>query len=381
MPIALLPIILTIISSLFVLVNFIAYLAKGRILTRPIIWQGIQGWVVVILPILFLIYMDLPYQNDCCVQSAIFSPEHRPGIYILIFLCIIAYTVNIFRAEILAPVAELMLNVMLILGLILNVLFCIHFTTTDEGMLFGLFGNVPIVMLLLITMAENQKLLKKAIDSGAYRFNTRLGKIGVSILNQKPILKYPILTVLLIPILLLLSLLLLLFGQKPDSLILAFTDTYHHGFSQLDHLCENVACGGHFLCSVGANGHPKIVKPIRYGERNGRKIICTRQLLVSNAFEELVQEKCPLLHKIIRHNYNKVGRLIHRYYGIFNNKYISDLVYIGMKPLELLFLWTLYTFDKRPENRIAKQYLAKSDLEAINGGHWLPIPDNSRGAI
>lgn len=369
MPIALLPIILTIISSLFVLVNFIAYLGKGRILTRPLIWQGMQGWVVVILPILFLTYMDLPYKNDCCGQSAIFSPEHRPGIYILIFLYTIAYMVNIFRAGILTPIAELGLNVMLILGLILNVLFCIHFTTTEEGMLFWLFGNVPMIMLLLITMAENQKLLKKAIDSDAYRFNTRLGKIGVGILNQKPILRYPILTLLLIPILLLLSLMLLLCGQKPDSLIRAFTDTYQHGFSQLDHLCENVECGGHFLCSVGANGHPKIVKPIRYGERNGRKIICTRQLLISNAFEELVQEKCPRVHKIIRHNYNKVGRLIQRYYGIFTNKYISDLVYICMKPLELLFLLTLYTFDKKPENRIAKQYLAKSDLEVINGRH------------
>ena len=336
---------------------------------------------MVILPILFLTYMDLPYKNDCCGQSAIFSPEHRPGIYILIFLYTIAYMVNIFRAGILTPIAELGLNVMLILGLILNVLFCIHFTTTEEGMLFWLFGNVPMIMLLLITMAENQKLLKKVIDSGAYRFNTRLGKIGVGILNQKPILRYPILTLLLILILLLLSLMLLLCGQKPDSLIRAFTDTYQHGFSQLDHLCENVECGGHFLCSVGANGHPKIVKPIRYGERNGRKIICTRQLLISNAFEELVQEKCPLVHKMIRHNYNKVGRLIQRYYGIFTNKYISDLVYICMKPLELLFLLTLYTFDKKPENRIARQYLAKSDLEVINGGHWLPIPGDSRGAI
>ena len=90
---------------------------KGRILTRSKIWQGIQGWVVVILPILFLIYMDLPNQNDCCGQSAIFSPEHRPGIYIVIFLCIIAYTVNILRVDILTPVAELVLNVMLILVL------------------------------------------------------------------------------------------------------------------------------------------------------------------------------------------------------------------------------------------------------------------------
>ena len=77
------------------------------------------------------------------------------------FLCIIAYTVNILRVDILTPVAELVLNVMLILGLILNVLFCIHFTTTEEGLLFGFFGNVPIIMLLLMAMAENQRLLKK----------------------------------------------------------------------------------------------------------------------------------------------------------------------------------------------------------------------------
>ncbi|MCB0563961.1 MAG: hypothetical protein KDD01_06250 [Phaeodactylibacter sp.] len=31
---------------------------------------------------------------------------------------------------------------------------------------------------------------------------------------------------------------LLQFGQKPDAAVRAFTDTYKHRFSQLDHLCR-----------------------------------------------------------------------------------------------------------------------------------------------
>ena len=37
-----------------------------------------------------------------------------------------------------------------------------------------------------------------------------------------------------------------------------------------------------------------------------------------------------------------------------------------MKPLELIFLLTLYTFDNKPENRIAKQYLSKVDRQKLN---------------
>jgi len=131
-------------------------------------------------------------------------------------------------------------------------------------------------------------------------------------------------------------------------------------------MCENVNCGGHFLCSVGANGHKSIVKPIRYGERNGGKIVCNRQLLISNAFEDLLKEKFPNLHKMIRQKYNKVGSFIHNYYYIFELKIISDIVYILMKPLECFFLITLYIFDQKPENRINKQYLNKNDRQQID---------------
>ena len=103
------------------------------------------------------------------------------------------------------------------------------------------------------------------------------------------------------------------------------------------------------------------VGPIRYGERNGNKIICNRQLLVANTFEEIVEQKIPRLHPTIRKQYNKVGNFVHRHYHIFNNKFIADSIYILMKPMEFFFLIVIYTCDKKPENRIAMQYLKRSD--------------------
>jgi hypothetical protein len=350
---------------IFVWVNFIAYLIKGKIITSKILWITIQLCTVVVLPALFLSNMDLRYKNDCCNDSAIFSPEHRIGIYTLIIMCAIVFVISIFRKNILPPVAEVFLNSFLILGLLLNIIFCIHFTTTEYGCIWWAIGNIPIIFLFFIQLAENQKLLNRYIEENDFTTNNFIGKCCRSILKLKPVFKYPVLTILLIPVIVLLSLFLILFGQKPDSIIKAFTDTYKHGFSQLDYMCDNVECGGHFLCSVGANGHKNIVKPIRYGERNANKIICNRQLLISNAFEELLQENFPAVHKIIRQHYNKVGNTIHKYYRIFNNKLVSDIVYIAMKPLEMLFLLALYTFDSKPENRIAMQYLSKNDKEKI----------------
>ena len=119
------------------------------------------------------------------------------------------------------------------------------------------------------------------------------------------------------------------------------------------------------MCSVAAKGHKKIVKPQRLGIRGGNLIICNRQLLVSNAFEELLEQKCPVIHRFIRKKYNHVGNFVHRYYSVFNIKWVSDFVYVIMKPLEWFFLLVLYTSDKQPENRIAKQYLSKQDRQML----------------
>jgi len=362
-----LPLFLLILISVgFVVFNFVFYLKNGVIKTKEKLFKLVKVCTVVIVPIFFIAIADIGQKNNCCTDSALFSPEHRISIYTLLIAYTIAYLLSTYRTHIFPPFVELFINSFLILGLIINIVLCIHINDTELGVLFWSFGNVPILLLLLLELSENQKLLMHFIDENKLNANTSIETCCLSILKLKPILKYPILTVILIPILISLSLLILLFGQKPDSIILAFTDTYKHGFSQLDHMCDNVQCGGHFLCSVGANGHKNVVKPIRYGERNGNKIICTRQLLVANAFEDLIQEKYPNTHKTIRRFYNKVGNSIHKHYHIFNNKFVSDFVYLLMKPLELFFLMVLYSFDRKPENRIAIQYLNKKDKHKIN---------------
>ena len=155
------------------------------------------------------------------------------------------------------------------------------------------------------------------------------------------------------------TVILLLFGQKPDSLTRAFTDTYRHGLSQLDHECAGIVCEGHYLCTIAAKGHKSFVKPIRLGTRGGQTIICNRQLLVSNAFEELLQQNFPKLHYFIRKKYDRLGNIVEKNYHLFNHKLIADIVYFLMKPLEWFFVFVLYCCDKNPENRIARQYMVK----------------------
>jgi hypothetical protein len=249
------------------------------------------------------------------------------------------------------------------IGIVLNVFIAIQ---TNE-ILFAVGGNMPIILLATIVLAKNHRLfMEYAINLELYN-QEKPANIAWKILHLRPIVKFPVIFILCLPILVILAAFLLLFGQKPDSLIRVFTETYKHGFSQWDYKCENVTCDGHYLCSVAAKGHTKIVKPQRHGIRNNTRIICNRQLLISNAFEDLIQEKAPFLHRAIRRQYNKVGNLVHRYYNLFNNKFVCDFIYLLMKPLEWFFLFILYTVDRKPENRIAKQYLSRLDREQIDG--------------
>jgi hypothetical protein len=234
------------------------------------------------------------------------------------------------------------------------------------GQYFWVFGNLPVGLLFLFQLIKAHQLFMKEGPTAYLEATNPWEKIAWKILLLPSFVKFPLLLILCFPILIVIMSLLMLFGQKPDSFILAFTDTYKHGFSQLDHLCENAQCGGHFLCSVAANGHARLVQPIRYGERGGGKIICNRQLLIANAFEELMELHFPKMHRWLRHYYNKVGNIVHCYYSVFDNRYIADLIYILMKPLEILFLLILYLVDKRPENRIAQQYMNKYDRQIIH---------------
>lgn len=144
---------------------------------------------------------------------------------------------------------------------------------------------------------------------------------------------------------------LLLFGQRPEDIIKAYTETADWTFSQriappdLDH---------DYLCTVAAQGHARLVRPQRVGVRHGRKLLVNRQLSIANAFEQVLEERTPRLHKAIRRFYDAYGYPLSKR---IKTKAAADLVYLAMKPLEWAFLITLYLLTVNPEARIAKQYL------------------------
>ncbi len=146
-----------------------------------------------------------------------------------------------------------------------------------------------------------------------------------------------------------------LFGQYPDHVIRAWTETAQWNLSKME-APPNVYYDEHYLCTVAAGGHDRVVKPIRMGERHGHRIVVNRQLLIANAFEQILEEKNPRMHRVIRNFYDKHGYPVARH---IKTKAAADVMYIIMKPLEMLFLLVLYLVDAKPENRIAVQYMPK----------------------
>ena len=154
---------------------------------------------------------------------------------------------------------------------------------------------------------------------------------------------------------------LVLFGQRPDALIRAWTETSDWNLSRRV-APQNVYYDEHYLCTVAAGGHKSLVKPIRLGIRHGHEVIVNRQLCVANAFEQLLEERMPGIHRHVRHFYDTYGFPVAKK---IRSPFAADVVYILMKPLEWFFLMVLYFCDINPENRIAVQYLPKRDLERI----------------
>ena len=158
--------------------------------------------------------------------------------------------------------------------------------------------------------------------------------------------------ILMLPLLGILIGILALLGQQPDRVIRAWTETGDWRLSQ-QVPPPNVMFDEHYLCTVAAQGHPEVVKPLRTGVRNGHRVVVNRQLCVANAFEQILEERAAWLHGPIRRFYDRYGFPVAR---LIRSSQAADLVYYMMKPLEWLFLVVLYLVDEKPENRIAVQY-------------------------
>lgn len=155
------------------------------------------------------------------------------------------------------------------------------------------------------------------------------------------------------------EILFILAGQGADAPIKAFTDTADWTFSQ-QIPPPPMESSGHYLCTVAAGGHKKIVKPLRYGTRRGQTIVVNRQLCITNAFEEWIQEKSPKIHKAIRNFYDRYGYPVSRH---ITTPLRADVVYFLMKPLEWGFVVFLYFVDIQPEERIRRQYVLKNHIK------------------
>ncbi len=158
---------------------------------------------------------------------------------------------------------------------------------------------------------------------------------------------------LTLPLLCVIMIVLLLFGQRPDSVIRAFTETSDWTLSTKVSP-PPVVYDSHYLCTVAMQGHKELVRPQRMGIRRGKKIMVNRQLCVANAFEQLLEERTPRFHRALRNFYDTYGYPVSRH---IRTPLSADIIYLIMKPLEWLFVIVLYLFDEKPEDRIARQYL------------------------
>ena len=159
----------------------------------------------------------------------------------------------------------------------------------------------------------------------------------------------------LIPLTGVLIIICIFLGQGPWGIIKAFTETSDWTYSTMispppEHYT------GHYLCTVAVNGHEKLVKPTRLGVRQGVKIGVNRQLCVANAFEQVIEEKTPRFHRLVRYIYDNYGYPLSKH---ITTKLRADIIYIVMKPLEWIFLAVLYLSDISPESRIAVQYTGR----------------------
>ena len=279
------------------------------------------------------------------------SLEHMPTILIIDNIAIASFLLLRFWSKKLSPIIASLCLSAVFLGIALSIVFLIqNIFSSHCNIMFTLFPINYIICSIRLMMTSTKTFAQRIKDA---EYNNKFLQICQRFLNRSS--SFLLISFLLsIPLLIIIIIILLLFGQQPDSIVKAFTETAEWSLSQKIPP-PRIESDGHYLCTVAACGDEKVVKPIRAGKRHGNIIVVNRQLLVANAFEDLIAKRTPRLHKIVRSIYDKSGLPISKY---ITTKRRSNIVYYIMKPLEWFFVLVLYTFDTTPENRIHSQYIS-----------------------
>lgn len=349
---------LLIIPFILTVFNLINLFKKKK--TKPFLLDILTFGLGIILTILIYWMSGFKDYQEQLVITQLDTQEHAPiaswsmpTILTILIIGIISYIVVRNKKLDLPPLVIILSMSGMFLASITSILWIIQISkniSNSWNMYYIIFPLNYIICSLNASIEVIRYYKNKNIEIKHYN-NKFLDKCN-QIIND--INKWPILVIIFcIPLALIIIGILVLFGQRPDEYIRAFTETSDWTLSKM-YSPPPIEKDAHYLCTVSLRGHRKLVKPIRYGIRRGEKIIVNRQLCIANAFEQLIQEKTPRLHHFIRHIYDKYGYPISKY---INTAITADIVYIIMKPLEYIFLFILYLFDKKPENRIASQYM------------------------
>lgn len=277
--------------------------------------------------------------------------------YFYIFASLISLVLLQLNGRNQAPLFLIIQLVFLLLGALSASLFIIQYLGEKEAMgFFDGFGSLHGIFHLCITIAILIRIIfiESKISASRNFKNRFLNFINQQIANSSNQLLWVF--VLLVPIYFCCTLILILFGQDYNSLSNVFTETTNFTFSTKTHppILDH---SGHYLCTVAACGNPKIVKPLRLGTRHSREIIVNRQLMIANAFENILEKKLPKIHRVIRKIYDQYGYPLSK---DITSQFGATLTYILMKPLEWLFLIFIYLFCTKPEELINSQYSFKS---------------------
>jgi hypothetical protein len=285
------------------------------------------------------------------------SNEHILSVVVLLLLGMFSFWIISSSQGMISPIIFVLCSTLIILNILFAIIYLTHTGFSYEWSDFSVpvfqtsFVSLIFLYVARLKNSQNQFADTQKERDTPYRNRFLLFLYRTSVNYQK----MPRLWAFcLFPVLILVQLLLVLFGQRPDSLIRVFLETSSFNYSRIPAPPPEVVEGdGHYLCTVSANGHSRLVKPLRAGIRRGERITVNRQLLIANAFENILEQYTPNIHKIIRSLYDKYGYPISRH---IQTQCSADFVYLLMKPLEWIFLLVLYTVDHNPENRIHIQY-------------------------
>lgn len=312
-----------------------------------VLWFGLFGCFLEAISIFIVKDMTFYDWSERLINSqkhALIWSGAYPTFFTFAALTLLALIIYSYRdANSLSPLA----NIFCISGILGGVVLLLVFDNQLQVASFHTFFLlIYSINLLWVRIKEWQE------DRTEITYENRLLQYFHQLLNKSR--NWPWLAVLLaLPTLALVVLILMLFGQQSDSMIKAWTNTADWTLSQKIPP-QNLIIDEHYLCTVAAGGHEKVVKPQRMGIRHGHPVVVNRQLCIANAFEQVLEEKTPRFHRFLRRNYDRYGYPFAKH---IKKKWAMDLIYYLMKPMEWIFLLVLYLVDRKPENRIAMQYI------------------------